>query len=283
MADSKVYILYPNDKISYKYKNDISKFDVPDSEKPPEYSALGMTKDFIKTGEKILSNLTISSKNLRIYHYINKNTNQMINDFSINDFQEIKPFLEDLNKKYNFPELKEDEAIQFAERLAIFNLLFSYHRNLALICDSSAKDLKKELFIEDIMKPRIKNLNEIGNMLFESPIQVDEDELLKCENKKEIKSYLLSYHNDLLKAVNEFTHTIGYSISSYIDIKRKVTCPITNEIFHLIWYIFISYVICTVKPSKIGFCIYCGRVTKYSTKSRKKCDKCTNKGRKNKK
>ena len=283
MAGSKVYILYPNDKISYKYKNDISKFDVPDSEKPPEFSASGIIEDFIKVGGEILPNMTIFYKYLRNYHYLNDNTIQIIHDFIINNFQEIKPFLEDLNRKYNFPELSEDKAIQFAERLAIFNLLFSYHRNLALICDSSAKDLKKEPFIEDIMKPRIKNLNEIGNMLFESPIQVDEDELLKCENKKEIKSYLLSYHNDLLKAVNEFTHTIGYSISSYIDIKRKVTCPITNEIFHLIWYIFISYVICTVKPSKIGFCIYCGRVTKYSTKSRKKCDKCTNKGRKNKK
>lgn len=283
MANNKVYILYPNDKVSYKYKNDISKFDVSNSEDSPEYSALGMTKDFIKTGEKILSNLTISSKTLRNCNYINKETTKLINNFTINDFKEIKPFLEDLNKKYKFPELKENEAIQFAKRLAIFNLLFSYHRNLALICDSSAKDLRNELFIDDIMKPRIRNLNKIGNMLFEFPIQVDEDELLECENKKDIKSYLLSYHNDLLKAVNEFTHTIGYSISSYIDIKRKVTCPITNEVFHLIWYIFISYVICTVKPSKIGFCIYCGRVTKYSTKSRKKCDKCTNKGRQNKK
>lgn len=282
MANNKVYILYPNDKVSYKYKNDISKFDVSNSEDSPEYSALGMTKDFIKTGEKILSNLTISSKTLRNCNYINKETTKLINNFTINDFKEIKPFLEDLNKKYKFPELKENEAIQFAKRLAIFNLLFSYHRNLALICDSSAKDLRNELFIDDIMKPRIRNLNKIGNMLFEFPTQVDEDELLECENKKDIKSYLLSYHNDLLKAVNEFTHTIGYSISSYIDIKRKVTCPITNEIFHLIWYIFISYVICTVKPSKIGFCIYCGRLRSFSTKSGKKCNRCVNKGRKNK-
>ena len=279
MSNSKYYILYPNDKVSYKYKNDFSKFDVENSENPSEYSVLGMTNDFIKTGEKILSNLSIHSKNLQKRYYLNEETQNMINEFDINNFKEVKSFLEELFNKYQIPLLNQEKSTEFAKYLATLNLLFSYHRNLALICDTLTKDLKDEQFIEDTMKPRITNLNEIGKLLFKNLLEVNEDKILECKTNRKLCSYLLPYHNDLLRAVNEFTQKIHYSISSYIDIKRKTTCPITENVFYLIWYVFINYVVSNAKPSKILFCVHCGKIRKYKTKNGNKCEKCTNKGR----
>lgn len=283
MSDSKYYILYPSDKVSYKYKNDFSKFDAPNTEKVPEYSALGLTNDFIRTGKKILPNLSISSKNLDHSLYINKKTQKMINKFDIKNFEEVKSFLEELFSKYKFPQLSTEESKEFSIHLAIFNLLFSYHRNIALICNSSAKDLRKDQFVQDTMKPRINNLKKIGEMLFDNLINVSEKKILNCKNNKDLRKCLLPHHNFLLNAVNEFTQQIDYSISLYIDIDKKATCPITKNIFHLVWYIFISYVISDVVPSKIGFCSYCGKIRKYKTKDGNKCEKCKYKGRTNKK
>lgn len=283
MSNSKWYILYPNDRVSYKYKNDFSKFDVENSENPSEYSLLGMTNDFIKTGEKIFPNLSIHSKNLQKRYYLNEETQNMINEFDINNFKEVMSFLEDLSNKYQFPTLSQEEATEFAKCLATFSLLFSYHRNLALICGTLTKDLKDEQYITTTLKPRIINLNEISKMLFKNTFEVNENKILKCKTNRKLCSYLLPYHNNLLMAVNEFTQKIDYSISSYIDIKRKATCPITQNVFHLVWYEFINYVVSDVVPSKIGFCSYCGKIRKYKTKDGNKCEKCKYKGRTNKK
>lgn len=279
MSNSKYYILYPNDKVSYKYKNDFSKFDVKYSETPSEYDISGISNDFLLVGKKILPNLSIRSKNLKNIVYFNEETENLINEFAIKNFKEVKSFLKELSSKYKFPLLSTEESTQFSKDLATFYLLFAYHRNLALICDTLTKDLKDEQYIKDTLIPRIMDLNEINKRLFKIPFLVIEEEILKCKKQKELKSYLLPYHNNLLKAVNEFTQQIKYSISSYIDIKRKITCPITENIFHLVWYIFISYVVSNVKPSKIGLCIYCGKLRKYSTNMGAKCSRCTNKGR----
>lgn len=276
MSNINVFTLKTNNKIAYK-KADC--FDFIETEEAHEYTVTGIIKNIQKFSKRILPSLEIKNKKYRNNLYINPKLLKELNKFDIKgaNRSEVQSCISEFNKIYSFPELDENESIEFAKNLAILNLMYSFQRDLALLHYYKPQKCNDSEYIYGTIQPIINNINKTGQMLFTKYYDITEEDLSKCKNIKEIRKYLLPYKNKLLFTVNELSNEISYSIVSYIDIKSHCVNIISNKVFNLIWHIFVNYIVADVAPHKLSFCPICGSLRESTTKKGLKCKKCKDK------
>lgn len=280
MSNKATYTLITNNKIAYLNANS---FDFDDNEKPQEYLITSFLEKVNKFGKKILPSIKIEKNNYRNNLYINEKLKKQLNNFKTieNNKNKILSCINEFNKLFNFPKLDENESIEFAKELAMLSLMYEFQKNLVCISHSQAhtyiNEIKQSDYIIEKLDPMIDNLNEIGTKLFKEYDELLTDDFLEYKNIKEIRKFLLPYKKRLLFAVNELSNDISYCISPKIDVQSRFVNVTSNKVFHLIWHIFVNYIVADVSPSKLTFCPSCGSLREQTTKSGIKCKKCKNK------
>lgn len=278
MSNENSFTLITNNKIAYLNANS---FDFDTTENLLEFYITDIYKNVEKFGNKILDGLKIETNHHRNNHYINdRQLKREINKFDIIGKEQVLNCVKEFNKIYNFPELDEKEAMSFAKELAILSLMFAFQRDLVLVSYNKSYKYNNPNtqtdYIENTLRPRIENLNTTGKLLFKEYKELEEENLLKCNNIKEIRKFLSSYKSKLLYAVNELSNEIKYSIRPRIDVQSRCVNITSDKVFHLIWHIFVNYIVADVAPSKLNFCTICGTLREQTTKKGIKCKKCKN-------
>lgn len=278
-------IFQDNKSLIENVENATHAFDINKMKEYSEYEPFELIENAFDTGCKILENFPNIGENdrLSINKVINKNIFDDIKALHISQHLElIKPYIEEFQNKYDFPVLKETNYVEFSEQLILFSLMYSFNRDLILISHNrvnykfKSKKLKLK-YIEDTLNKRIFYFNETGNILFK---KFDELEEIDIDNKyiinNKIYFHLKKYKTMLLNAVNEFSYRYSYTISSFIDVKKRCVNFTSEKVFNLIWHIFVNFVLADTLPKKISFCDSCGKMIENNTKIRKICENCEN-------
>lgn len=275
MVKTTTYTLITNNKIAYL---NAMAFDFDDSETPHQYRITSILKKVDEFGKKILSHITIEANHYRNNLYINKTElKPALNTFGITGKgkEEVQKYVDGFNESFHFPKLNEEESIEFAKELAILDLMFTFQKDLVILSNPNKKNTDEYIF--ETLRPTIADINTVGELLFIEYNKISEENLLKCKEKEDAENFLSSYKYKLLFAVNELSSTISYSISPRIDVKSRCVNITSKKVFHLLWHIFVNYIVADVTPSKITFCPYCGSLREQVTKLGLKCKKCRNK------
>lgn len=277
MSNSNTFTLITNNKIAYL---NAKSFDFDTDKNSDEHYVSDFFENVNKFGKKILPHTTIQANHYRNNHYINdKELKRELNKFEIKGKgkEQVLDYISEFNAVYNFPKLNEEESIKFAKELAILSLMFDFQKNLVMISNTKACRTNVTTgYIKDKLTPRIEELNNTGKLLFKKYKELKEEEFLKCKNIKEIRKFLSSYKNKLLYAVNELSNEIKYFIQPRIDVQSRCVNITSDKVFHLIWHIFVNYIVADVAPSKLSFCPICGSLREQTTKDGIKCKECKN-------
>lgn len=278
-------VFQDNKSLVENVENAIHAFDIDKMKEYAEYEPFELIENAFDSGSKILKNFPNigQTDKLSINKVINKNIFDDIKALHISQHLElIKPYIEEFQNKYDFPVLKEADYVEFSEQLILFSLMYSFNRDLILISHNRVnykfKSEKLKLkYIEDTLNKRIFYFNETGNILFKNfneleEIDIDNDFIL--DNK--IYFPLKKYKTMLLNAVNEFSYRYSYTISSFIDVKKRCINFTSEKVFNLIWHIFVNFVLADTLPKKITFCDTCGKMIECTTKIRENCENCEN-------
>lgn len=245
-----------------------------------DYNSKKFLDNAFKLGNKIFSNLPLKNNDNTICPIISKNIYKKIEELDIeNNLDKIKKYIENFEKRYDFPKMQDEEYIEFSKQLMIFYLMYSYNRDFIIIHNHQLNNKKcknnedeRDFYIEDVLLPRINNFNLVRNDLFETT-GIDFDKFLESVDNNSEKDYLKDFKTDLLNAVNEFSIDIDYSVTSFVDVEKQTLHITSNKVFFLIWHIFVNYVLANVLPEKISFCDYCFCMIENPTKLAHKCKK----------
>jgi hypothetical protein len=243
-----------------------------------DYNTKKLLDNSFKLGKKLFSNLPLKNTNNEICPIIRKDIYRKIEDIDVeNNLDKVKKFVEEFEKKYNFPKMTDREYITFSKQLMMFYLMYTYNRDYIIIYNHQLNNYKcnedsKQYYEEYILEPRIEKFNAVRKDLFNDKT-IDYDIFKdKAQNKTE-KEYLQPFKKDLLNAVNEFSISINYSVTSFVDPDKQTIHITSSNIFFLIWHIFVNYVLANVLPEKISFCDYCLCMIENKTKLAHRCRK----------
>lgn len=262
-------------------------FEIDKMKEYSEYEPFELIENAFDTGSKILKNFPNIGRlnSLSINKVINKDIFDDVKSLNISQhLEKVMPYIKEFQNKYSFPVLKEEDYVEFSEQLILFGLMYSFNRDLILISRHRTNMLKTDdsryKYVTEILNPRIENFNNIGKILFKNfntiyKIQLD------TENEKIIDKIPICFHlkgckGMLLNAVNEFSYKYSYTISSFIDVRKRCVCFTSEKVFNLIWHIFVNFVLADTLPEKITFCDSCGKMIENNTKIRNICKSCKN-------
>lgn len=255
-----------------------------------DYNSKKFLDNSFKMGKTFISTLPLKNNEDLLYKDRPPSTiYNKVNQIDIEgNLDKIKQYIHKFEEKYNFPQMQEEEYIEFSKNLMIFYLMYCYNRDYIMIYQHQLHNKKhannedeRIFYIEDVLKPRIQEFNSVRKDLFEKD-GIDFSTFLKKVENNEEKDYLKDFKNDLLYAVNDFSIDIKYNVTSFVDVEKQTLHITSSKIFFLIWHIFVNYVLANVLPEKISFCDYCFCMLENKTKLKHYCKKHKDMGWKNK-
>ena len=262
--------------------------------------------DAYKSGEKLFDNIKKIIKETEI----DGDIIEKIEDLNIND--SVARNIEYINEwceKYGFPtstssnsnsiarysnnNMPINDISTFSKNLMIFYILYSFHLNFVFLYNAKLEYYKSKDeidildYVENQFKVKLNNINILGPLFIKDfkklnlNVFLEEKEMETIiKDKKQRLDFLDEFKLPYLKRVNEISYNLKNSIISIIDIENKVIDISSENIFHLIWHIFINYIILDTKPSKICECKICHtELIQTGSKKPTRCKEHENTGR----
>ena len=307
----KIHIYQKNNCTCKYYELNLNKgfgaFDIGETTDLKEINMDELLFNAYKTGEKIFNNI----KDLITETDVNGNIIEQIEKLDLDT--SVTKNIEHLEKwcgKYGFPTSpplhSDNKAIlpytgvtlndisTFSKHLMIFYLIYSFHLNLVFLYnDKIDYYIKKEdtVDLEDYInkfETKIDNINILGSLFIQHFEKLDldtfiekgEEQITIKKYKKERQEFIENLKIPYLKAVNNFSYNLKNSIISIVDIENNCIDISSENTFHLIWHIFMNYIVLDTKPSKICECKICHiELIQTGTKKPTRCEKHKNTGK----
>ncbi|MEE0866067.1 MAG: hypothetical protein U0L98_04655 [Clostridia bacterium] len=175
--------------------------------------------------------------------------------------------------------IEENTIIEFKDimelrnRFIILYLLYSFYYNISLVCNTfSNEELSEQKRYS--LNSSIKNINTLGNILFDDFSNLDtdfieENDIVKIDYHEEIKkklTYKINYYSSIFKT----------TVTQYI-IYETEECSytyISDNLFDLVWNIFLELFKSTEKITTRKICTDCGFFYTPTSNHSKFCDTC---------